>query len=606
MANGSGPWGSSGGPSQFGPFKLTWTKRRLRLSESRYTLRQLGQLARAYWVSSEKRKARNLTAGLAALTLAQVGLAIWLNYWNRALFDALDQRSLPELLRQVGVFVVLFGLTMVVTGMHLMVKRALQLNWRQWLTHKLVGNWMSKGKHYRLLYTPGEHDNPDGRIAEDIRIATEVAVALGHTLLFSVVILGSFIDILWRVSGTASVPGTSVAVPGYLVVLAFVYAGVGTLLGGLLGRPLIQSTNRLQTAEADFRFGLAQSRENSEAIAVLHGEETERRQSARRFAAVASGWNRQSLAYLWIVSFSTGYGTLLPIFPILVAAPQYIAGAMSLGVLMQAAQAFQRLTQALSWPIDSLGDIARCRASADRVLSLYRDLEELEANAAIPAEHRITVREGKERSIVLRNLCLRNAEGKVLLDGFNGEIRAGERVLITGDTTLTVGLFKVLAGVWPWGSGEVTYPANERMEFLPQRPYLPKGTLREVLSYPYSADEFGTREMRHALERSGLSTLVARLDEIDSWDRVLTLRMQQRLAFARIVLHRPSWIFMEQATDTLEAADESALMETLHRELPKATVVTVSFHPVLERHHTRKIVLTHAAPEKEKMLVPVN
>lgn len=605
MANSAGPWESSGGSGRFGPFKLSWTKRRLRLSESRYTLRQLGQLARAYWVGSDKRKARNLTIGLAALTLAQVGLAIWTNYWNRALFDALDHRSLPDLLRQVGVFVLIFGLTMVITGLHLLVKRSLQLSWRQWLTQKLVGDWMSKGKHHRLLYTDGEHDNPDGRIAEDIHIATEVAVGLGHTLLFSLVILGSFIDILWRVSGTGSVPGTSVAVPGYLVVLAFLYAGVGAVLGGLLGRPLIQATNRLQTAEANFRFGLAQSRENSEAIAVLHGEDTERRQSHRRFDGVAMGWNKQSMAYLWIVSFSTGYGTLLPIFPILIAAPQYIAGAMTLGVLMQAAQAFQRLTQALSWPIDSLGDIARCRASADRVLSLYRDLEELEAHASMPGEHRITVREAEGRSIVLRDLCIANAEGKVLLDKFSGEIRAGERVLITGDSTLAVGMFKVLAGVWPWGSGVVTLPAHERMEFLPQRPYLPKGTLREVLSYPHSADEFGTREMRHALERCGLATMVSRIDESDSWDRVLTLRMQQRLAFARILLHRPAWIFMEQATDTLEPADESALLDALHRELPKSTVVTVSFHPGLERHHTRKIILTRTVQEKEKLLVPV-
>lgn len=561
------------------------------ISASRYTLGQLAELAAAYWVSSEKRNARNLTAALALLTLAQVGLAIWTNYWSRALFDALDARSLSGLIRQVGTFIVIFGLTMAVTAVHLQVKRWLQLGWRQWLTEELIGEWMARGHHYRLLYTPGEHDNPDGRIAEDIRIATETAVALAHTLLFSVLILGSFIEILWTVSGSASVPGTSVSVPGYMVVLAFVYAGIGTLLGGALGRPLIRATNRLQTAEANFRFGLAHSRENSEAIALLHGEASERRQSHRLFDAVALGWNRQTVAYLWIVAFSTGYGTLLPVFPILVAAPQYIAGAMTLGVLMQAAQAFQRLTSALSWPIDSLGDIAKCRASADRVLSLYRDLKQLEANAAIPDEHRITIREAAAPAIVLRELCIASPDGKILLEGFNAEIQRGDRVLIGGDSALTDALFKVLAGLWPWGHGEVHLPLDQRMEFLPQRPFLPAGTLREVLCYPHASNAFSTSAIHRALECADVAWLSKRLDETDVWDRLLPLRTQQRVAFARMFLHQPEWIFIEDATDALDQTGEGGLMEALHRELPDSTVVTVSFHPGLERYHARKLVL---------------
>lgn len=565
---------------------------------SRYTLRQLGQLAAAYWASNEKRRARTLTLWLCLLTLAQVALAVWASYWSRALFDALDQRSLPGFLLQIGTFVLIFVLTMAVTGVHLLVKRWLQLGWRQWLTQQLVGDWMAKGSHYRLLYTTGEHDNPDGRIAEDIRIATETAIALGHSLLYSLLILGSFIDILWTVSGSVSVPGTSVNVPGYMVVLAFVYAGIGTVLGGLLGRPLIKMTNRLQTAEADFRFGLAHSRENSEAIALLHGEGIERRHSNRLFDAVVSGWNRQSIAYLWIVSFSSGYGTLLPVFPILVAAPQYIAGTITLGILMQAAQAFQKLTSALSWPIDSLGDIAKCRASADRVLSLYQDLKQLEISATIPDTERITLSHAKTPVIILRDLCIAGRDGKILLEGFNAEIHRGERLLIAGDSAVTVALFKVLAGLWPWGRGEVVLPSGERTEFLPQRPFLPLGTLREVLSYPQLPNKFSIREIHYAMECAGVAWLASRLDDNDVWDRILPLRTQQRLAFARMFLHEPDWVFIEEATDALDPHGEGGLMDALQYKLPNSTVVTVSFHPGLERYHTRKVVLNRIAEDR--------
>lgn len=565
------------------------------IAHSRHTLRQLGKLAGAYWISREKHRARSLTLMLALLTLAQVGLAIWTNYWNRALFDALDRRSLSALLEQVGTFALIFVLTMLVTAVHLSVKRRLQLAWRRWLTGRLIGNWMNDAHHYRLMHTAGEHDNPDGRIAEDVRIATETAVSLGHTLLFSLLILGSFIDILWRVSGSASVPGTSTTVPGYMVILAFAYAGVGTLLGALLGRPLIRSTNRLQTAEANFRFGLAHSRENSEAIALLHGEAVERRVSHRLFGAVASRWNRQTLAYLWIVSFSTGYGTLLPVFPILIAAPQYISGAMTLGILMQAAQAFQRLTSALSWPIDSLGDIAKCRASADRVLSLYHDLQQLETRAETAGEDRIATARTSSSTITVRGLSIATPDGKTLLRGFDAQIEKGERVLITADATTAAALFKVLAGLWPWGRGTVELPRSAPLEFVPQRPYLPTGTLRDALSYPQPADAFSTREIHEALARANAAWLSERLDHHDIWDRTLPLHVQQRLTIARVFLHHPAWLFVEEASEFQDANGVSALLDAVRDALPSATVVTVSVHAGLEAYHTRQITLTHSA-----------
>jgi putative ATP-binding cassette transporter len=485
--------------------------------------------------------------------VAQVGLAAWGNWWNRALFDALEARSVAGVLVQVGVFAAIFALSIVVTAAHLMVKRWLQLDWRRWLTDRLVGRWMADGRHYRLAFAEGEHDNPDQRIAEDIRIATESAVALAHTLVFSVMILGTFIDILWNVSGTLRVPGTALEVAGYLVPLAFLYAGAGSLVGWMFGRPLVRTTNALQSAEASFRFGLARAREHAEAIALMHGERMERAGAAARFRQVVRDWDRQSLAYMGIVSFATGYGALLPVFPILVAAPHYIAGVMTLGVLMQAAQAFQRVTSALSWPVDNLGEIARWRASVDRVLSLHEDMARLDREALEPGEGRIVL----------------GRSGKPLL---------------------------VVDGLWPWGRGRVLLPGDGALLFMPQRPFLPEGTLREALCYPRPPDAWTDACIRQALECAGLAWLAPRLDERDNWDQALPLRAQQRLGFARALMQRPAWLFMEEATDAFDPRGERLILEMLHRELPDTAIVTISFHAGLEPLHTRKLVLNRATP----------
>jgi vitamin B12/bleomycin/antimicrobial peptide transport system ATP-binding/permease protein len=270
-------------------------------------LRQVVRLAGPYWNCERRAKVRGATLLLFLLTL-QVALAVWGNYWNRALFDALEHRSVPAVVVQVGVFASSSPPPSAVTAAHLLVKRWLQLDWRRWLTERLVGQWLADGHQHQLLFTEGEHDNPDGRIAEDIRIATETAVALAHTLVFSLLTLGLFIDILWSVSGSLPLPGTDVVVPGYLVPLAFAYAAIGSALGWLLGRPLVQATDRLQTAEASYRFGLAQAREHAEAIALVRGEPRERRVATKRFRQVMRDWDRQSFAYLGIVSFGTAYG----------------------------------------------------------------------------------------------------------------------------------------------------------------------------------------------------------------------------------------------------------------------------------------------------------
>jgi len=564
----------------------------------RPALRGLWHLFSPYWSCERKDKIRGATLLLLLLTLAQVGLAVWINYWNRALFDALEMRSAHEVLVQVAVFALIFALSIAVTAVHLMVKRWLQLDWRAWLTERLVGRWLEDGRHFRLQFSEGRHDNPDQRIAEDIRIATESAVALAHTLVFSILTLAVFIDILWTVSGSIVVPGTHVQVPGYLVPLAFLYAGIGSVLGWTFARPLMRTTNDLQTAEATFRFGLSRAREHTEAIALMHGEPLEREWSARRFRQVVRDWDRQSWAYLGLVSFSTGYGTLLPVFPILVAAPQYIAGAMTLGVLMQAAQAFQRLTSALSWPVDSIGEIARCRASAERVLSLYEDMQRLDGATHAATGPRIEIDRTGNDHLVIENLCIAGPSGRVLLEGFDATVRRGERVLVTGDSAVTTRFVKVIAGVWPWGSGRVSLPDHDSTLFLPQRPLLPEGSLREALCYPRAPDGFSQEEARRVLEQVGLGWLVPRLDESDNWEQALPLQAQQRLGFARAMLQRPAWLFMENATNAFDPDSERQVLEVLQQELPRAAMLTISLHPGVEALHHRTLELSLARETK--------
>jgi vitamin B12/bleomycin/antimicrobial peptide transport system ATP-binding/permease protein len=561
-------------------------------------LRKVLRLAGPYWNCERRAKVRGATLLLLLLTMAQVGLSVWGNYWHRALFDALEQRSVRGVLLQVAVFALIFIASIAVTAAHLMVKRWLQIDWRAWLTEQLVGSWLEDARHYRLLFSAGDHDNPDQRIAEDIRIATDSAIALAHSLVFCLMILGLFINILWSVSGTIAMPGTDVQVPGYMVPLAFVYAALGCALGWIFGRPLERSTNALQTAEATFRFGLSRARENSEAIALMRGESLERTSSSARFGQIVREWDRQSLAYMGLVSFGTGYGALLPVFPILVAAPQYIHGAMSLGTLMQAAEAFQRLTSALSWPVDNIGEIARCRASADRVLSLHEDIRKLDTDAQTPGGPHIVLDRSESARLVIEDLCIAEPSGRILLDHFSVDIRRGERVLIAGDPAVTGSLFKVIGGLWPWGSGRVQLPGDGDILFIAQRPFLPEGALREALCYPHPLDAFPAAAIRHALECVGLVRLVPRIDERANWEQVLPQRAQQQLGFARVLLQRPAWVFMEEATDAFDPKGERLILEMLRRELPNTTLLNISFHPGLRPFHHRTLVLSREGETK--------
>jgi putative ATP-binding cassette transporter len=541
-------------------------------------LRSFLRLAGPYWRSERGWAARWLTLGVVVLTVGQVAIPVAINLWSERLFDALEQRAMAEFLAMIGFLVLIIGTNVVVTTTHLWVKRQLQVDWRSWLTERLTSEWMEAGRHYQLTLVPGDHDNPDGRIAEDVRVATEYAVDLAHSLLYCALLLVSFTHILWGLSGSPhlAIAGLEVYLPGHLVWVAVLYAGVGTLATVLLGRPLVRAANWRQTREASFRFGLAHAREHALPIALLRSEPSERRRLRDLYRDAVLAWDRQTVALRNLYLFSSSWSVLSQAFPVLVAAPRYISGSITLGTLMQSAQAFQQMVAALAWPIDNLPRLAEWRASAGRVLGLHRAIGVLSEQVVRRPGDQIVLESAGRPELAFRDLAIARPSGEVLVDGLSAAIGPGEHVAVAGDPDTASTLFKVVAGLWPWGRGRVQLPEGVAMFFLPRRPYLPRGTLGAALSYPLDAEPPADAAIVGALRRVGLEHLVPRLGDTRDWDTELTDGERQRLGFARLLLRRPRWIFVQEATEDLEPEAAAAMMRLLQEEFPTATVVTIT------------------------------
>jgi putative ATP-binding cassette transporter len=555
---------------------------------------QFIRLAGAYWHSEDKATIRKLTLALIALTIAQMFIAVIITEWSAALFDALEQRSMSGFFRQIGLLILIFAASMAATGMHLTVKRRLQIGWRAWLTDHVTKRWMDKGRHYQVTHIQtAEHDNPDSRIAEDIRIATEDGIALFHSLFYSLLILISFIEILWTLSGVVTLDLGFIEMPiyGHLVWVALIYAAGASALGWLIGQPLSKTTNIRQTMEANYRFGLVKARESSLAIALIHGETHEKKHFQKLFQDIIDAYHQQTRAWAHILLFTSGYTVLSTAVPVLVSAPRYILGTITLGALMQSAQSFQHVASALSWPVDNMAIVAQWRASVERVLSLVKALDDLEDEIVRPDPHRIVLVKTDKPTLRFDNLCISRLDGIVCASQVNDEIKTGERVLIAGNIFTGSKLLKAIAGLWPWGEGRIELPDDEYMFFMPPRPYLPTGTLREAICYPSSCDDFSPSVLTETLELVGLSELIEQLDQIDDWEKVLPREQQQRLGVVRVLLQKPKWILSETAFDSLDPEGEAEMMRLICQMLPDAAMLTISNEPKAEMFHQRRIVL---------------
>jgi putative ATP-binding cassette transporter len=557
-------------------------------------LRDGWRLARPYWHSEERWAARGLLALVVALNLALVGMNVLFSYWNREFFNALQEKDAgafwgllfwgqaTESGPMPG-FVLLAALYIVVAVYALYLRQALQIRWRNWLTRDYLDRWLDRRAYYRMALTDPVTDNPDQRVAEDIRLFVDDTLALGLGLMRSVVTLASFVLVLWGLSGSVTLLG--IEIPGYMVWVALIYAVLGTWLAHLVGQRLIGLNFQQQRVEADFRYALMRFRENAEGIAFHRGEADENRALRGRFGALMQNWWAIMVATKRLTFFTAGYGQVASVFPFVVASPGYFAGTLQLGGLTQTATAFGEVQGALSWFVDNYAALTEWRATVERLTGFTGAIE-----AAREASDGVQAVPAAGAALALEEVTLALPDGRRLMEGLSATVAPGEAVLVTGPSGSGKStLFRAIAGIWPFGAGRVVVPEGARVLFLPQRPYLPLGTLRRAVCYPDAVEAHDDAAVRAALRDAGLGHLEDRLDEQEAWDRRLSGGEQQRVALARALLLRPDWIFLDEATASLDPAAEERLYALLRERLPGSALVSIAHRPAVARFHDRAL-----------------
>jgi putative ATP-binding cassette transporter len=555
------------------------------------------QLTSAYWRSEDKRMAWLLLLVVIALSLISVAFAVAFNSWYRDFYNALQNKDLAAFNHLIVYFAGLATVAILIAVYRLYLTQMLTIRWRRWLTEQHFSAWLQNKNYYQLEHG-GHTDNPDQRMSEDLNSFTESTLSLGLGLIRSVVSLVSFSIILWGVSGSLQVFG--VEIPGYMFWSSLVYALIGSWLVHVVARRLIGLNNRQQRFEADLRFGLVRVRENAESIALYNGEANEQKRLMSRFANVWSNYWQLMKVEKRLSFFSNGYAQIAIIFPFIVASPRYFAGQIQLGDLMQISSAFGNVQDSMSWFIDAYSRLAAWRATCDRLLGFRQALVVGQARQQSPAIARLPA----GRDLRLEGLSLSLADGRTLLNPSTLSISAGERVLVSGSSGCGKStLLRALSGLWPYGSGALSLPENSL--FVPQKPYLPIGTLRSALNYPHAADSHSQERLAKVLLDCRLPHLVALLDQDEHWQQLLSPGEQQRLAIARVLLAAPQWLFLDEATSALDEADEAALYQLLVEQLPHTSLISIGHRTSLKRFHTRQVRIEQQQLQHSSLLLVV-
>lgn len=566
--------------------------------------RAVWRLLKPYWTSEDKWRAFALLLAVVTLALAMVYLNVLFNEWNRDFYNALETKNFVVFKAQLWRFSYLAFIFIGVAIYKIYLTQALEIRWRTWMTHQYMGTWLAHQTYYRVEQTQAA-DNPDQRIAEDLRLLTHGTLSLSLGLLSSVVTLVSFIGILWSVSGPLSfaLGSQQWTIPGYMVWFAIAYAGIGSALVAWIGKPLVQQNFNQQRYEADFRFGLIRIRENAEAVALYRGEPQEQWQLTKRFERIRENWWAIMRTTKRLNVAATFYAQFAVIFPFLVGAPRYFAGAITLGGLMQIVSAFGHVQEALSWFIDAFSSLAEWKASVNRLAGF---------NAAV-----VTVQTRGSGIVVVRNnvgailldaVTLRLPGGLPLTAPLSADIRAGQRILVTGPSGCGKStLFRAIAGIWPYGLGSIEIPKDSKLLFLPQKSYLPIGTLRAAVAYPAPENTYKDLAIRHYFALCKLPHLADKLDEPDNWSQRLSPGEQQRLAFIRVMLTRPDVLFLDEASSALDAGTEEALYRLLVQELPDAAIISIAHRELVAKYHQIcwQFVLGSKTPHDTRQSLPI-
>ena len=554
------------------------------------TLPRAWAIISPYWSSGDRWAARGLLVGVVLLTLGMVYLAVLLNQWNNAFYNALQDKNMPAFRGQLFRVTWLITIFIFLAVYQVYLNQMLEIRWRRWLTDRYLHAWLADGAYYRMQLQANETDNPDQRIAEDVQLLASHTLALFTGGLRATVTLVTFVAILWGLSGSLTVTVGELAfhLPGYMVWVAVLYAVLGTWVTDWLGRPLVQLNFDRQRFEADFRFSLVRFRENSEGVALYHGEADEFRNFRQRFEDVVRNWWGIMVRQKRMTYFTSGYGLGAWIVPSVVAAPRFFRGELGLGGLMQTSQAFQQVQDALSFFVQSYKEIAAWCAVVDRLTGFERTLERVRTQAA-SGFRRV---EGRATQLTVAGVDLYRPDGQILMANVNLSLQLGDTALLTGASGSGKStLIRAIAGIWPFGRGEIRVAPGAQLLFLPQRPYLPIGVLRDVVSYPMPARGLDDGTLRDALEVVGLIELATRLDEAAHWGLRLSPGEQQRIAFARALVQKPQWLFLDEATSAVDEATEARLYRLVRERLAETTLFSIGHRATLYPFHTRRFVV---------------
>jgi vitamin B12/bleomycin/antimicrobial peptide transport system ATP-binding/permease protein len=580
----------------------------VRIANARSFLSKLWVLAKPYWFAEERQAvglwgrsvmvkeswiARGLLAVIVGLSVLIVYMSKLINSWNARFFNALQEKNAEAFWAELLYWVVLVALFIVAFVYRLWLTQLLTIRWRRWLSEVYFRDWLADRTYYRMELTGQGTDNPEQRIEQDCATFCQQTLSITLGLLLQVMTLITFAAVLWNLSGAFVLPiFGGITIPGYMMWAAVAYALVGSVATYLIGRPLVRVNFELERFNADFRYRMVRIRENAESIALYRGEHDEERRLRSAFARIFETWwslMTYTKRLAWLTSF---YGQAASIFPIIVAAPQYFAGKIQLGVLTQTADAFGQVQGALSWFVDTYATLAAWKAGVDR-LTTFSEAMVRAKKAAQESDFQRSPQSTPE--LALRDVDVRLPNGSMLLEDVDVTIQQGDTLLLRGPSgSGKTTLFRVLAGLWPFGRGRIGLPKDARVLFLPQKPYLPTGTLREVLSYPETPDHYTEEACREVLETCMLGHLVPRLAESANWSLVLSGGEQQRVAFARALLYRPNWLFLDEASSALDEPTERRMYELLAERLPGAAVISVAHRPTVEAFHKRQLVIDPA------------